>query len=250
MSEREPFQPNGDHDGAVPASPAAPGPLGATSAEAPGSAEVREPACALCGSPRQADGRCSNGHPVCSCGAPPHADRDGFCTSMHPFKGHGGKLSFKHGRYAEQPPAGDDVAQMESASSAQVLRQLAARIRREVARSVGASTHRMSPSEQARALNMLERLETVESRIREIDGAEPSESTGGTAPADWPQRFALLFADRPDEFGSFIELLLTADRGRCGPLRSQVRLTLDHLEPEGKPVWRGKVDTDPDTVIL
>jgi hypothetical protein len=57
-----------------------------------------------------------------------------------------------------------------------------------------------------------------------------------------------VFANEPDRFTEFLTLLLTADRDRTGPLRQQVRLVLDHVEPEGKPVWRG--DRDDDVVIL
>lgn len=185
----------------------------------------------------------------CRCGAEPHPDEIGICARGHAMPGN--TRTLKHGRYAEQPPVGDDAALMESASSAQVLRQLAGRIRREVARSVGTdSSHRMTPSEQARALNMLERLETVESRIREMAAASPDASTGSEEPlADWPKRLALHFALVPDDFEAFIVALLEADMARCGGLRASMWTALTNLDPAGVPKWRGKPD-EPDTVIL
>ena len=41
----------------------------------------------------------------CKCGAGPHAEREGFCANSHPLKGHGGRLSLKHGLYAERSAA-------------------------------------------------------------------------------------------------------------------------------------------------
>lgn len=196
--------------------------------------------------------RCSSDdtHRICKCGAGPRPDGR-RCLRQHPY--YGGELSWKTGEHSTRPvlpPIDADVASM---SSAQVQRLLAARIRGEVARSVGGnSNHRMSAREQAHALNMLERLGTIESRIREMDAASPDASTDGEElPGDWPKRLAIHFANQPDQFGEFIMAVLLADRERCGPLRSQTRLTLDHLAPQGVPKFRGrKSDDDPDTVLL
>jgi hypothetical protein len=152
----------------------------------------------------------------------------------------------KHGRYAQQPIDGP-VPTTAALDREQVLRQLRDAIVRDLARYANAS--RMSPREQSHVLNTLDRLRDIDDRLREMEANVPRDADAD-APADWPQRLALLFANQPDQFGEFIMALLTADRARCGPLREQVRLTLNHLEPEGVPVWRGKKSGDSDTVLL
>ena len=235
----EPFPLNGDQHGAVSGSPAAPGLPGNANAsaegQAPGNATI---------APVEAR---------CKCGAEPHATESGICARGHTMPGN--TRTLKHGLYAEQA-AGVEAADGIDAASAtqrqQLLRRLFDAIGRDVSRYADPGrTHRLNARDQAHVLNMLDRLRDIDERLKTMDAAAPCETTDGEElPADWPRRLARHFANQPDQFGEFVMKLLTADRDRCGPLRSQVRLTLDYLEPQGVPRWRGKKADEDDEVVL
>jgi hypothetical protein len=212
---------------------------------APGAPEPPPAASATAEAPTTAKEPASPVELRCKCGAGPHPEREGFCANSHPLVGHGGRLSLKHGRYAQQPTDADTP--METVPHRlEVLRQLREAIIRDLARY---ATGRMTPREQAQALSLDDRLADIDARIAALEAEAPTAATEQAADDAWPRRLALLFANEPDHFTEFLTLLLEADRARCGPLRTQTRLVLDHIEPAGKPVWRGRSD-DADEVLL
>lgn len=74
------------------------------------------------------DSDANNAPLTCKCGAGPHAEDEGFCANHHPFKGHGGKLSFKHGLYADSNNA---WAQL-TVAGRERAEQFAAAVRKEI----------------------------------------------------------------------------------------------------------------------
>jgi len=185
--------------------------------------------------------------PRCKCGAGPHPDREGFCANSHPFKGHGGKLSTTHGLHVKRPPVLIDVSST-TARAAVILKVFESTTRHAVRLADAADRNVLRPRDGAALMQALDRLVAIEPQVRAL---APSPDGGdGEAPAHWPQRLALIFANQPDHFTEFARALLEADRDRCGPLRVQLRLVLDHFDPKGIPVWRGKKSEDDDVVLL
>jgi hypothetical protein len=229
MSEPKPFPANGDDNGAVPASASAPVALGSTNAEGDGPAD---------------------GNAVGAAGGLPDGEH------RRPNHGPGGKFvagnqaARKGGLHARaEAPDGTADADTDTASAAQrlqVLRQLFDAISREARRYAEASrTHRLNARDQQQLLNMVERLSTIDGRIRELEPSATAGQTAETDAAEAVRKLARAFRNEPDLFSEFIQELLAADRLLAGPLH----VALTQLVPEAVPKWRADPN-DADEVVL
>ena len=182
----------------------------------------------------------------CTCGRPSTRWPGEYCDAHHPIPGTPGP-AVTNGLEAEHLP---ETADVQPGAYADLLDRHITRL----SNFIDSHPPRLKDLPDIERLwSLAEKVNAFKERERRTVASTASTDTDGEElPGDWPTRLARHFAEQPDQFGEFIQLLLAADRDRCGPLRSQTRLTLDHLEPQGVPKFRGRRDAhaDPDTVIL
>ncbi|MBY0494330.1 MAG: hypothetical protein K2Y23_08935 [Cyanobacteria bacterium] len=189
----------------------------------------------LCGAGRDPaePSRCTAGHPMCKCGAPPHPDPEKAhrrCANEHPYAGLGHELSTKHGRYSTRETERDAVADLDDEHAAgiasmrwKLIRKIfAGLIRRAMKLYEGVDT--LSQREVQALLGMLERLKVLDVELRELEPRSRSERWDG---------LAQLCARHPEEITKLFVVMLDADPAVAGVMRTALAMKDATVRPDG-----------------